>query len=322
METPHNKNRTVASKLKIKSLRRFGEYSKENFVGGPTDVSDKPGFRGVNIHVHNGCNLACRGCNHNSQVLAPGSAVDIDQMISDCEKILPRINIWSHISVLGGEPLLEPRCDEFLTKLSEMTDCRIKLFSNGILLHKHHDWIIEQLKRGIILRLSMHVSPYSAKGKLIYNNVEEFIEYAKDKVDLENCLEIGEQWGDKWFDMLKWEDGKFYPHEDNDLEKSWSFCTCPQMQIYRGHLWKCANIAYLKETLEATGQSDDEAWQKYLKYKPTPVDAPIEDIYKMSDTQWKKHSICNMCPANPKYFYANKQLEVRKQVVSQFDDPV
>lgn len=320
METPHNKNRTVFSKRP--KMGKFYQYSKENFVGDPNEITDKPGFRGVNIHVHNGCNLACRGCNHNSQVLAPGSGVDVDQMISDCEKILPRIHVWGHISLVGGEPFLEPRWSEMLTRIEDLANCKIKFYSNGILLHKHMEKIVEHMRRGTILKLSMHVSPYSTKGKLIYKNVEDFIEYAKDKVNLENCLEISEQWEDKWFDMLKWEDGKFYPHEDNDLEKSWSFCTCPQMQIYRGHLWKCASIAYLKESLEATGQSDDEVWQKYLKYKPTPVDAPIEDIYKMSDTQWKKHSICNMCPANPKYFYANKQLEVRKQVVSQFDDPV
>ena len=51
------------------------------------------------------------------------------------------------------------------------------------------------------------------------------------------------------------------------------------------------------------------------KYRPTRVDAPIEDIYKMADGQNKSHSICNMCPANPKWFRAHKQLTDVKKVV-------
>ena len=298
-------------------MRKFQRFYKNNFDESLFSPSDKPTFRAVNVHAHNGCNLACQGCNHNSSVLAPGSSIIVDQMLSDLDTILPRIHIWSHISLLGGEPMLEPRCSEILTKMVELVDCRVKLFSNATLLHKNYDWVIEHMRRGVILRLAMHNSPYSAKGKIIYKNVNEFIEYAMDKVDLDSTLNITEPWNEKWFEMLKWEDNKFYPYEDNDVESSWSHCTCPQMQIYNGYLWKCASIAYLRETLGSTQQLDDSAWQKYLKYKPTRVDAPIEDIYKMADGQNKANSICNMCPANPKWFRAHKQLTNVKQVVPQ-----
>ena len=301
-------------------MRQFNRFYRDNF--GEYTPSDKPTFRAVNVHAHNGCNLACRGCNHNSSVLAPGSSIDVDQMLFDLENILPRIHIWSHISLLGGEPLLEPRCEEILTKIESLVDCKIKIFSNAILLHKHHDWLIEHMKRGTILRLSMHVSPMSAKGKINYKNVSDFIEYAEDKVDLDSTLEISEPWNEKWFDMLKWKDDKFHPWEDNDLESSWSHCTCPQVQIYKGHLWKCASIAYLSETLTSTKQINDPAWEKYLKYKPTSVDAPIEEIYKFADGQNKSSFICNMCPANPSWFRAHRQLKGVKNVVSQTDDPV
>ena len=296
-------------------MKQFHRFYRDNF--GSFTESDKPTFRTVNVHAHNGCNLACKGCNHNSSVLAPGSGILVDQMLDDLQSILPRIHIYSHISLLGGEPLLEPRCDEILTKIEELVDCRVKLFSNALLLHKNHDWIIDHMKRGTTLRLSMHVSPVSKLGKQNYKNVKDFIEYAEDKVDLDSTLEISEPWDEKWFDMLKWEDNKFHPHENNDLESSWSHCSCPQMQIYNGHLWKCASIAYLRETLGSTQQLDDPAWQKYLKYKPTRADAPIEDIYKMADGQNYSHSICNMCPANPKWFRAYRQLTGVKQVVPQ-----
>jgi len=301
--------------------KQFTQYSRANFVNKKT-TSDKPTFRTLNIHAHNGCNLACRGCNHNSNVLSPGSGINVDQMISDMEKILPRIHIWSHISLLGGEPLLEPRCNELLTKLESLVRCRVKLFSNGILLYKNKEWIVDHMKRKTILRISLHIKPTTGEGKLVYKNVHDFIEYAKNKVDLENTLEVSEPWNEKWFDALKYQEGKYYPWEDNDIQKSWARCTAPQLQIYRGFLWKCANIAYLKETLSATNQLEDNIWQKYLQYNPVPTDAPIEDIYKLAESQNKESYICNMCPANPKYFYANKQLDVKKKVVPQFYEPV
>ena len=99
-------------------MRQFTRFHKENF--GSVSTSDKPTFRTVNVHAHNGCNLACKGCNHNSSVLGVGSSVNVDQMINDLESILPRIHIWSHISLLGGEPLLEPRCEEILSKIEEL----------------------------------------------------------------------------------------------------------------------------------------------------------------------------------------------------------
>lgn len=62
-------------------------------------------------------------------------------------------------------------------------------------------------------------------------------------------------------------------------------------------------IAYLYESLAATDQLDDECWQKYLAYEPP------EDIRQALEEVDKPHDICNMCPANPKWYHANKQLD-------------
>ena len=62
-------------------------------------------------------------------------------------------------------------------------------------------------------------------------------------------------------------------------------------------------IAYLYESLKASGQLEDECWQKYLAYKPQ------EDIRLALEEVDKPTWICNMCPANPKWYHANKQLD-------------
>ena len=306
------------------SRRQFKKYYHENFQPEPQIKSDKPTFRMLSIHSHNGCNMACRGCNHHSGVLAPGSSLPIDDLLRDIEILLPRIYVWSHISVLGGEALIEPRTKEVLKLIRDMSDgVYVKIFSNGLLIPQNTDWILEHMKEGGIFRISLHIPPTDPRlgrtdktGDITYKNVRDFIEIAKKEgVDM-NLLEISENWDDLWFDLLQWRDNKFYPWEDNDIDKSFEYCTAPNLQLYLGRLWKCPSIAYLRETLVSTGQVDDPVWQKYLNYHATPVDAPIEELYAMADQVLNPHEICNKCPSDPKWYRAIKQLKGVKSVVT------
>jgi organic radical activating enzyme len=309
--------------------RKYFEYYHQNFQPIPENIYEssleKPTFRMLSIHSHNGCNLACRGCNHHSGMLSPGSGLSIDQLLKDLEILLPRINVWSHASVLGGEALIEPRSEEVVTFLEDFYQGSvfIKIFSNGLLLKKNQEWIIDHMKRGTICRLSLHNSPITKIGKRIYSDVDDFISLAQSEgVDLHKTLEISEPWDDYWFDLLKFDGKKLYPHEDGDINESFAYCTAPNLQIYSGKLWKCPSIAYLKETLASTNQLNDEVWQKYLNYEAIPVDAPIEDIFDMAKQVMTPHEICNKCPSKPKWFPAYRQLNGVKNVVSQIDDPV
>ena len=306
------------------SRRQFKKYYHENFQPEPQIKSDKPSFRMLSIHSHNGCNMACRGCNHHSGVLAPGSSLPIDDLLRDIEILLPRIYVWSHISVLGGEALIEPRTKEVLKLIRDMSDgVYVKIFSNGLLIPQNTDWILEHMKEGGIFRISLHIPPTDLRigrtdktGDITYKNVRDFIEIAKKEgVDM-NLLEISENWDDLWFDLLQWRDNKFYPWEDNNIDKSFEYCTAPNLQLYLGRLWKCPSIAYLRETLISTGQVDDPVWQKYLNYHATPVDAPIEELYAMADQVLNPHEICNKCPSDPKWYRAIKQLKGVKSVVT------
>jgi len=95
-------------------MKQFHRFYRENF--GTYTESDKPVFRTVNVHAHNGCNLACKGCNHNSSVLAPGSGILVDQMLDDLDSILPRLHIWSHIRIHVCIHIFECKhiCDIFI----------------------------------------------------------------------------------------------------------------------------------------------------------------------------------------------------------------
>ena len=304
--------------------RQFKKYYHENFQPDPKRKFDKPTFRMLSIHSHNGCNMACRGCNHHSGLLAPGSSLPIDNLLRDIEILLPRIHVWSHISVLGGEALIEPRTKEVVKLIRDMSEgVYVKIFSTGLLIPQNTDWILEHMKEGGIFRISLHIPPTDERlgrtdktGDITYKNVKDFIEIAeKEGIDM-SLLEISENWDDLWFDLLQWKDNKLYPWEDNNIEKSFEYCTAPNVQLYLGRLWKCPSIAYLRETLVSTGQVDDPVWQKYLNYHATPIDAPIEELYAMADEVLNPHEICNKCPSDPKWYRAIKQLKGVKSVVT------
>ena len=304
--------------------RQFKKYYHENFQPDPKRKFDKPTFRMLSIHSHNGCNMACRGCNHHSGLLAPGSSLPIDNLLRDIEILLQRIHVWSHISVLGGEALIEPRTKEVVKLIRDMSEgVYVKIFSNGLLIPQNTDWILEHMKEGGIFRISLHIPPTDERlgrtdktGDITYKNVKDFIEIAeKEGIDM-SLLEISENWDDLWFDLLQWKDNKLYPWEDNNIEKSFEYCTAPNVQLYLGRLWKCPSIAYLRETLVSTGQVDDQVWQKYLNYHATPIDAPIEELYAMADEVLNPHEICNKCPSDPKWYRAIKQLKGVKSVVT------
>ena len=118
-------------------LRQFQSFYHDNFQSEPENLEqlskEKPTFRMLSIHSHNGCNLACKGCNHNSGVLGPGSGLSIDSMLRDLRILLPKIHVWSHASVLGGEALLEPRTKEIckLPRDYYKGECYIKIFSKS-----------------------------------------------------------------------------------------------------------------------------------------------------------------------------------------------
>jgi len=202
----------------------------------------------------------------------------------------------------------------------------VKIFSNGLLIPENTDWILEHMKEGGIFRISLHIPPTDHRigrtnktGDITYKNVWDFIEVAeKEGVDMK-LLEVSENWDDLWFDLLQWKDNKFYPHEDGDTERSFEYCTAPNVQVYSGKLWKCPSIAYLHETLVSTGQVNDPVWQKYLNYHATPIDAPIEELFSMAHQVITPHDICTKCNSDPVWYRANKQLSGVKKVAPQYD---
>ena len=254
----------------------------------------------LDISASIGCNLQCKGCNHFSNYFAPGSKIDTDSLLKDIETLLPRVNI-GRVSVIGGEPLLNPRCREILDACTANTDSPVYLYSNGLLLLENETWIKEVLENPqVFLRISIHLE-----------RVEDIIKEFNHPKVLVTEHHTGK---DRWFNSIKKRDGKVYPYTHKNPAKSFKVCSCPNAQLYGGRLWKCPNTAFLRELLYVTEQQDDPEWQEYL-VDGLPVTCSDDELTKFCSNSKLPESVCNMCTAKPIKFSAALQERSKRKVI-------
>lgn len=268
----------------------------------------------LNIKATNGCNLRCRGCSHHSQWATPGSSIDVDQMMEDITTLSKRMQFSDHVSLLGGEVLLESRWSELLTHIEDSFDCDIRFYTNGLILDKHIDKVVEHLKRGTDLRISLHVFPHTPMGKKVFENVSLLLKQYNGGgghiLFSENLLDV-------WSDTVKYDGNKIKPYNSPDVSQSYQHCPCVNVQLYKGRLWKCAQTAYLKDTLHAMGQIDDPDWAPYLKYDGVSIHAPQEDLDAFVERQYEPEWFCAICPQDGAFHHREQDMRFKKIPIKQ-----
>ena len=254
----------------------------------------------LDISTTIGCNLSCKGCNHFSNYFAPSSKLDTDALIEDIGVILPRLDI-GRVSVIGGEPLLNPRCKEIVNACRSHTDSPVYLYTNGLLLLQNEEWVKEVLEdERVFLRISIHLK-----------EVEDIIKKFNHPKVLLTVHHTGQ---DRWFNSIKKRDGKVYPYNQNKIAKSFKACSCPNTQLFNGKLWKCPNTAFLQELLHVTEQSKDEVWQEYL-VDGVPVTCSDEELTLFCKRSKLPDKVCNMCTCKPLHFSAALQENTKRKVI-------
>ena len=224
-------------------------------------------------------------------------------MIEDIGVILPRLDI-GRVSVIGGEPLLNPRCKEIVNACRSHTNSPVYLYTNGLLLLQNEEWIREVLEdERVFLRISIHLK-----------EVEDIIKKFNHPKVLLTVHHTGQ---DRWFNSIKKKDGKVYPYNQGRIAKSYKVCSCPNTQLYKGKLWKCPNTAFLRELLHVTEQNEDEVWQEYL-VDGLPVTCSDEELTLFCKSSKLPDKVCNMCTSKPLHFSAALQENTkRKTIVTQ-----
>ena len=115
-----------------------------------------PVLHRVIVHVTDHCNLNCKGCTHFSNIASPAFA-DPERFEDEMRRLSGVFPVITEIFLLGGEPLLHPDVESFVTTARRLFPAsRINLMSNGVLVtrmpesfwHTMHDadaWLVLDL---------------------------------------------------------------------------------------------------------------------------------------------------------------------------------
>jgi ABC-2 type transport system ATP-binding protein len=249
------------------------------------------------VHLTDSCNLHCAGCLHFSSLCDRSGAdnlLDINSYENDCKRISELSNgRMVTIRLLGGEPLLHPNVNSFITitrkyfpELNKTEETGIiDLITNGILLHKQSDefWNICCKNNA---RIIISEYPVELKTEIIKEKSKQFNVEVKMNSEKIHFHETGS--ADHWVKIPIDIDGM-----QNNMK---SFGKCPLagncFQLVKGKIYKCARIAYIDYF--------NASFSTQLKIDENDY----VDIYKVNDIReilyllTKPASFCRYCKVN------------------------
>ena len=150
---------------------------------------------GINFYLTDHCNLNCKGCTACAP-LQKKNFLNIEKYINDIQRLsyLSNGNVTT-INLLGGEPLLHPRHNDFISVTRKLfNNANIQFYTNGILLPQQEEYFWKLLRD---LKIKLLITEYPIQ----IDNIR--IKKMIDKYDIRhNFIEC--KWGEiKWLKNKK-----------------------------------------------------------------------------------------------------------------------
>jgi uncharacterized Fe-S cluster-containing radical SAM superfamily protein len=261
---------------------------------------NKPVLPFLETMVTQACNLACEGCSNYSDLPHKGF-VSWRHGKKSISRWLERIDI-PDFGILGGEPLMHPRIEDWILGLRELLPTsQIRFTTNGLLLEKkfHVVKLLEEIGN-CVFKIAIHVND---------PDLEKIIQKIYDSYDWEPVTEFGVErhtTGNRFRFHVKRPDifwkiyqGKYenmMPHHSVPGEAFEICCqqTCPL--LYQDRIYKCSTNGLLRDTLSKAGNPNWEEWQPYLN-DGIGVDCPDQALESFLSNFGKPHRVCGMCPS-------------------------
>lgn len=246
----------------------------------------------IDIHLTHLCNLHCDQCSHFSDY-------HINEHLT-VEELKHNYSLWhkkiipKYFTITGGEPLLNPDVEEMI----EVTKffwpySNLRLYSNGLLLHKFPNLPKLLKKHNIHLIISNHSSKNSSKYDELFSKVDKLVNEWISNYGIRAQIDYfhNEYWMKFYYGYGK----TMKPFNDNNIKESWNNCPVNQecFQLLDGNIFKCAPLAYLPKLDKKFGLSSE--WNHYLSYKPLEPQSSSEEIVEFFNK--KEESFCSMCPS-------------------------
>ena len=180
------------------------------------------------------CNLNCKGCAHFSS-LSEEEYPDFEEAERDFARLGELFHgKASRISLMGGEPLLNPRVAEYcrmVRKYFPVGD--IQVVTNGILLHKMPDSFYEACREA---RISIHVTPYPIK--------------LDHEANRKRCRRFGVPYHFYWDETSKNEFFRYVIDETGSQDVVENFTNCANANyclfLYKGRMYPCGAGAHFR----------------------------------------------------------------------------
>jgi organic radical activating enzyme len=245
------------------------------------------------------CNLSCTGCTNYSDLPQRGY-VTWEQGRKDLTAWLERLYI-PDFGIMGGEPLINPECLEWLQGVRElMPDSQIRFTTNGLLLHR---WpgLVDHLHNlgNVSFKITVHHSTPELEHtindifdkyawKPVYEHgIQRWITNNSLRFHVKRPETFIKTYRNNYSDMMPW---------DSDPDTAFSSCvqqTCPL--LHQGHIYKCSTSGLLAETLMQQAPHNLEYWNKYIVPGLVP-NCTDEQLQKFIDNFGKSHGQCGQCP--------------------------
>lgn len=143
----------------------------------------------ANIMINESCNQRCSYCFASEFVNIHKNNISYENFVKATDFILTESDNKrkGRIGLIGGEPLLHPEFDKFVTYLTSRDDVnKVTVYTNGVLTKEHIDCLLND-KVGLLI----NVNSVQDVGADNYQRTEEAIELLINKYNKKNRLTIG-----------------------------------------------------------------------------------------------------------------------------------
>lgn len=263
------------------------------------------------------CNLSCRDCLSSSDILDhttyDPSLENIIESIDNVAKYVSNVNHM--VSLIGGEPLLYWDRIKTLARhiRKRFPNATIGLSTNGLLLHKYKDEVIELLMElkncKIDVSNHMHDFPDDKAAIVSKRNLEYFLsdprfykihEYHYDIPNYKADIHLRNKTLEFITQYKRTKDGTLKPFASGNPSESFARgCTgriCST--VINNKLYKCTRLATLPMVLEQKNLLDDPDWKKYQGYKHVDLSKEVtqEELDRFKENEGKYIDECDICP--------------------------
>ena len=263
------------------------------------------------------CNISCQGCQSYSYLPWKGY-VPWQQAKSWLEPWTKMID-FTAFGILGGEPLLNPEIKSYLYGCRElMPDSNLRLHTNGLLLKSVEDWlkILDEIGNA---RLEITIHGNDNKLKKTIKEILAARPWKAVRIHpnysiwtLDNGVQFTLNKPKEFLVTYLGTTDAMMPHQSHP-DKAYKLCqmpTCPM--LYRGKIYKCAQSALIKDTLEKINATTKQYWDDFLDHGISP-DSNYQDIVNFIDNFGKSNAICAQCPEDSSFFIQHQNsVSLRK----------